>query len=77
VNSKSTEVSMLTQHARKYDHEIDTENVKILDTIPNYHQRLIAESMHILRFQNALNHRRDKDRIHTSYHNLITKHKCK
>lgn len=61
----------LTLHALKESHDFDFENVTILEQIPNYWQRLIAENMYIHKTSNTVNTQVDKDGLHSSYANLM------
>lgn len=61
----------LTLHAVTESHTFDFENVTILEQIPNYWQRLIAEKMYIHKAQNTVNTQIDKDGLHSSYANLM------
>lgn len=61
----------LTIHAVQKSHNFDFENVSILEQIPDYWQRLIAEKMYIHRSKNTVNTQIDKDGLHASYVNLM------
>lgn len=69
---KLTETTGLTIHAIKEKHRFDFDNVKILDHIPNYHQRCIAEKMHICNTDNTVNLLSDTHGLHESYVNLFS-----
>ncbi|KAG4068036.1 hypothetical protein HA402_003942 [Bradysia odoriphaga] len=64
---KLTEATGLTMHAVKEGHRFDFDNVKILDHIPNYHQRNIAEKMHICSTDHTVNLLSDTYGLHESY----------
>lgn len=70
---KLIETTGLTIHAVKEKHQFDFDNIKILDHIPNYHQRNIAEKMHICNTKNTVNLLSDTNGLHESYANLFTK----
>lgn len=71
---KEKETTDLTIHAVKESHIFDFENVTILEQIPNYWQRLIAEKMHIHKTGNTVNTEVDKAGLHGSYVNLMRLH---
>ncbi|KAG4068983.1 hypothetical protein HA402_005644 [Bradysia odoriphaga] len=52
---KLTETTGLTVHAVTNNHNFDFDKVTILDHIPNYRQRIIAEKMYICNTKNAVN----------------------
>lgn len=68
---KLTETTGLTMHAVREKHSFDFDNVKILDHIQNYHQRNIAEKMHICNTKNTVNLLNDTNGLHESYVNLF------
>lgn len=70
---KLTETTGLTIHAIKENHRFDFDNIKILDHIPNYFQRIIAEKMHICNTKNTVNLLSDTNGLHESYVNLFSK----
>lgn len=68
---KTIETTGLTIHAVQNKHDIDFDNVTILEQIPNYFQRLIAEKMYIHKTDNTVNTQADKAGLHGSYINLM------
>lgn len=68
---KLQETTGLTVHAVKNHHKIDLDKVTILEQIPNYFQRLIAEKMYIHKTPNTVNTQIDKAGLHGSYINLL------
>lgn len=64
---KTTETTGLSVHAVQTKHKFDFENFTILDHIPKYHQRSIAEKMHIVNSKNAVNLTIDTAGLHPSY----------
>lgn len=68
---KLTQTTGLTIHAVKEKHQFDFEKVTILDHIPNYHHRLIAEKMHICKTENTVNLQCETNGLHESYVNLF------
>lgn len=74
-HKKTTETTGLTIHAVTHNHQFDFEKTEILDHIPNYKQRIIAEKMHICKTKNAVNYKIDTEGLHGSYINLL-KNKC-
>lgn len=71
---KEKETTGLTVHAVKESHKFDFDNVTILEQIPNYWQRLIAEKMYIHQAEHTVNTQIDKAGLHNSYINLIKLH---
>lgn len=75
VHLKKTQgTTGLTVHAVNESHSFDFAEVTILEQIPNYWQRLIAEKMHIHKSENTVNTQIDKDGLHASYINLMKLH---
>lgn len=72
---KMTETTGLTLHTLKYNHTFDFDKITILDHIPNYHQRAIAEKMHICNTENTVNLLSDTHGLHESYVTLFKKKK--
>lgn len=70
---KLTETTGLTIHAVNEKHRFDFDNVTILEHVPNYHQRNIAEKMHICRTKNTVNLQSDTNGLHESYVSLFSK----
>ncbi len=68
---KEKETTGLTIHAVTKSHTFDFEDVTILEQIPNYWQRLIAEKMYIHKATNTVNTQIDKAGLHASYINLM------
>lgn len=68
---KRNETTGLTIHAVDNKHQIDFDNVTILEHIPNYWQRAIAEKMYIHKTDNTVNTQVDKAGLHGSYINLL------
>ncbi len=68
---KLTETTGLTIHAVKNNHKFNFDKITILDHIPNYHQRAIAEMMHICNTDNTCNLLFDTHGLHESYVNLF------
>lgn len=68
---KRNETTDLTIHAIENQHQIDFNNVTILEQIPNFWQRAIAEKMYIHKTNNTVNTQVDKAGLHSSYINLL------
>lgn len=64
---KMTETTGLTVHAVREKHEFDFNKFTILDHIPNFFQRNVAEKMHIVRTENNVNLTVDTAGLHQSY----------
>lgn len=72
---KEQNTTGLTIHAVKKSHNFNFDDVTILEQIPNYWQRLIAEKMYIHGTTNTVNTQIDKAGLHTSYIHLMKLHK--
>lgn len=68
---KLKETTGLTIHSVTKNHTFDFDKIKILDQIPNYFQRMVAEKMYIHRTTNNCNTQIDKEGLHKSYINLL------
>ncbi|KAG4077397.1 hypothetical protein HA402_009798 [Bradysia odoriphaga] len=68
---KQKETTGLTIHAITENHTFDYDKVTILDQIPNFFQRRIAEKMYIHKTEPNCNTQIDKDGLHRSYINLL------
>lgn len=71
---KTRETTGLTIHAVTENHNFDLRKVTILDQIPNFFQRCIAEKMYIHKTPNNCNTQVDKQGLHRSYINLLRIH---
>ena len=49
------ENSLLAKHHVLHNHEIDLENVEIVDRSPTWRQRLFLEAWHAVRDKNSIN----------------------
>ncbi|KAG4066320.1 hypothetical protein HA402_000544 [Bradysia odoriphaga] len=63
---KLKETTGLTIHAVTKRHTFDLDKATILDHIPNYYQRCIAEKMYIHKTPNNCNTQVDKEGLHKS-----------
>lgn len=72
---KRTETTGLTIHTLERKHQFNFDNIKILDHIPNYHQRNIAEKMHICNTKDTVNLLSDTNGLHESYVTFFKKRK--
>ncbi|XP_037040265.1 uncharacterized protein LOC119077188 [Bradysia coprophila] len=72
---KQQNTTGLTLHAVNKSHTFNFNDVTILEQIPNYWQRLIAEKMYIHKTPNTVNTQTDKSGLHTSYVNLMKIHR--
>lgn len=70
---KLTQTTGLTIHAVRNNYNFNFDKTTILDHIPNYHQRNIAEKMHICNTDNTVNLLSDTNGLHESYVNLFKK----
>jgi len=53
--------SVITQHILKYNHSFNWKDIKILDSKPNYKERLISEMLHIKEQANGINLKKDTE----------------
>jgi len=63
--------SVITQHILNYNHSFNWQDIKILDTEPNYNKRLISEMLHIKEQANGINLKKDTEFLDQSYFNLL------
>jgi len=54
-----TKHTVITNHMQKFSHSFDWDNIKILDSEPNFYERLVSEMLHIKKQQNAINAQKD------------------
>jgi len=53
------------------NHSFDWNNVKIVDSEPNYNKRLISEMLHIGEQSNGINSQKDTEFLDDSYYCLL------
>ena len=63
--------SVVSLHITEHKHDMDWDNVKIIDKETNYYKRLIAETIHIKQQTNGLNNKEDCDMLDHSYFPLL------
>jgi len=63
--------SVITDHVLEFSHSFDWENVKILDSEPNYFKRCVSEMLHIKEQQNGLNAQKDTELLDSSYFDIL------
>lgn len=72
---KTRETTGLTVHSVIRKHEFDYDHFTILDHIPDYHQRNIAEKMHIVKTDKTVNLTIDTTGLHPSYATFFKNHR--
>jgi len=63
--------SVITQHILESNHSFNWNDIKILDSEPNYNRRLISEMLHIKEQTNGINLKKDTEFLDESYFNLL------
>jgi len=63
--------SVITQHILNYNHSFNWQDIKILDSEPNYNKRLISEMLHIEEQANGINLKKDTEFLDQSYFDLF------
>jgi len=63
--------SVITQHILEFNHSFNWNDIKILDSEPNYNRRLISEMLHIKEQTNGINLKKDTEFLDESYFNLL------
>ena len=58
--------SKIAQHVNEHQHNMDFDNIEIVDRANNYHKRLFLDAWHFLRDPNAGNDHIDIPNIYTS-----------
>src|SRR5580765_4877079 len=71
IRQHTSNQSVVSQHITDYKHNMDWDNVKILDHETNYYKRLIAETIHIKQQKNSLNAMDDTEYLDRSYFPLL------
>jgi len=72
-NSKfiSPKPSVITEHIREHLHSFDWDNIKIMDTEPNYYKRTISEMLHIKEQLNGINAQKDTKLLDNAYFDIL------
>jgi len=72
-NSKliSSKPSVITEHIREHSHSFDWDNIKIMDTEPNYYKRTVSEMLHIKEQLNGINAQKDTELLDNSYFEIL------
>jgi len=63
--------SVITEHMLKHSHFFDWENVKILDTEPNFFKRSVSEMLHIKEQLNGINAQKDTELLDDAYSDIL------
>jgi len=63
--------SVITQYILEFNHSFNWNDIKILDSEPNYNRRLISEMLHIKEQTNEINLKKDTEFLDESYFNLL------
>jgi len=71
IRRNSGQISVITNHRKKFNHDFDWNNVKVLDEEMNYKKRLISEMIHIKKQNCGLNSQNDTDLLDPLYHDLV------
>jgi len=64
-------VSVIANHVMHRNHEMDWNNVEVLDVEKFYHKRLVSEMLHIKRQRNGLNLQTDTDCLDRDYTSIF------
>jgi len=71
IRRNTPSVSVITDHMVHHDHNMDWNNVEILDVEKFYHKRLVSEMLHIKRQKNGLNLQTDTDCLDRGYTSIF------
>jgi len=63
--------SVISEHMLSCNHSFDWNQVRILDTEPNYNKRLISEMLHIKEQSNSINSQTDTEFLDDAYFSLL------
>jgi len=63
--------SVISEHILSCNYSFDWNQVKILDTEPNYNKRLISEMLHIKEQFNSINSQKDTEFLNDAYFSLL------
>ncbi|KYN28332.1 hypothetical protein ALC57_02245 [Trachymyrmex cornetzi] len=69
---KSNGISVVSQHRIDCNHDMDWQNIKILDSEPFFYKRAISEMIHIKKQEKGLNDQKDTDKLPMNYLSIIT-----
>ncbi|KYN08181.1 hypothetical protein ALC62_00836 [Cyphomyrmex costatus] len=72
INKRTGSPSVITDHCINYDHNINWNDIKILDSEPSYNKRLVSEMIHIKRQKQGINKQNDTDSLSDTYSNNYT-----
>jgi len=70
IRRNSPTASVITNHMMRHNHDLDWNNVEILDE-KYYHKRLVFEMLHIKRQGNGLNLQTDTDCLGRGYTSIF------
>jgi len=71
VRSSNSKQSVIAEHTLKYSHSFDWDNIKILDSEPNYYKRLTSEMLHIKEQTNGINSQKDTELLDDCYTEIL------
>jgi len=71
INKKSGVLSVISDHRLDYDHDMNWNEVEIVDTEPSYEKRLISEMIHIKKQLHGLNKQNDTELLSDIYLPII------
>jgi len=72
-NIKQSNLSVVSRHIIDMNHDMDWNDVRILDCESNYYKRLISETIHIKQQKNSLNLIDDIDLLDKAYFPILDK----
>jgi len=71
IRRNALSVSVIADHMMQHGHDMDWNNVQILDVERYYHKRLVSEMLHIKRQRNGLNLQTDTDCLDRGYSQIF------
>jgi len=71
IKRNSSQISVITNHRKNFNHDFDWNNVRVLDEETNYKKRLISEMIHIKKQKCGLNSQNDTELLDLVYHDLV------
>jgi len=71
INKKSGVLSVISDHRLDYDHDMNWNEVEIVDTEPSYGKRLISEMINIKKQLHGLNKQSDTELLSDIYLPII------
>jgi len=70
-NETSTKHTVITDHMQKFSYSFDWDDIKNLESEPNFYKHSVSEMLHIKKQQNAINAQKDTELLDDAYFNVL------